>query len=80
MSETFRNIGRLQILELKITNAIPTEAERIHASDEAILAWYENLNKILKKVPRPFVFNVDEVVFSEWVDAKAVLVPSDYTV
>jgi hypothetical protein len=64
-SVTVRHIVYNQIAELRITNAIPTEAQRAYARSEEIIAWYENLNKILEKIQRQFVFNVDEVGFSE---------------
>jgi hypothetical protein len=60
---TLRHIVYNQIAELRITNAIPTEAQRVYASSEEIIAWYENLNKMVGKIQRQFVFNVDEMGF-----------------
>jgi hypothetical protein len=79
--DTLRHIIYHQIPQLRITNAIPTEVQRVYAGDEETIWWYENLNQKIENVRRQFVFNVDELGFSKWDDSKEVqvLVPSDYT-
>jgi hypothetical protein len=75
-----RHIVRDQMPNLHTVEGIPTESGRVHASEEAIRAWYADLAEKVRDVRREFLFNVDEMGFSQWSDAKVsqVIVPFEY--
>jgi hypothetical protein len=59
---------------------VPMEAERIQASNEDIIKWYEELADLIKGIPAAFIYNMDETGCSEFVASckLIVVVPDDY--
>ena len=81
MSSTLYKLIK-KIPQLKPVTGTPMESERVLCDPDSIDEYYDNLEKILDgSIPAAFVFNIDEVGFSEWADATTVtvIVPSDFT-
>ena len=81
MSSTLYKLIK-KIPQIKPVTGTPMESERVLCDPESIDEYYDILEEILNRtIPAPFVFNIDEVGFSEWADATTVtvIVPSDFT-
>jgi hypothetical protein len=67
----------------KVINGIPTEAERVHADEREIQAYFANLARIfsMEDIPAAMIVNLDEAGHCDWVDARheKVVVPDEFT-
>jgi hypothetical protein len=65
---------------LKTIIRCPMEAERIAVYPHDASAWCNHLSSIVKAIPREFIFNTDEIGYSDHTDSREVRViaPTDY--
>ena len=77
--DTLRHICR-GIDEVKTVRGIPMEQQRVSASNDDIMKYYDLLNAMIQQIPGSFIFNVDESGCCDWTDAHEVkvLVPQWY--
>jgi hypothetical protein len=63
---------------LKIATGVAIDHNRAEVNYQDIKDWYKELQSLIAKVPRDFIFNVDETGCDEYVDSKdvAVLIPT----
>jgi hypothetical protein len=78
-ADTLRHICR-GLPGVKSVVGFPMERDRVHCDQDAITAYYDELEGVIDGIPAEFVYNIDESGCSEWDDKPAemiVLVPAD---
>jgi hypothetical protein len=65
---------------IKIIQGQAMESRRVEIDFHEIKKWYDDLGKLIKSIPRNFIFNMDESGIDEYVDQQNiyVLVPKDH--
>jgi hypothetical protein len=61
-------------LPFRTIAGIPTEEKRVKINHDELLAWYKALNDIIWRIPRFFLYYMDETDLDDWVDSREVTV------
>ena len=81
LQDTLRNYFQEELSdEFKSCPGIAMDEDRLDASEEKIDDYYNQLDETINGIPTPFIFNLDECGFEDWMDARElrVIVPKDY--
>ena len=68
-------------LDFKVVKGTPLQSSRSFSSEQKINEYFSDLKELLSiRIPSRFVFNIDEVGFNEYLDAKQTkcIVPQNY--
>lgn len=68
--------------QLRVVQGVPLEDTRLFSSEEDIQAYFDRIREVITvgQIPSGFIFNLDEVGFDSYVDARKIkrIVPSHY--
>jgi hypothetical protein len=81
VTDTLRHICR-SMPGVKSVIGLPMESTRVHCDQDAVVAFYDELEAVIKDIPAQFVSDIDERGCSEWADKAAEmasLVPADFS-